>query len=313
LQQTSKRRRESSSSKKTADVEKKEAVLTVLDVKKEVLKKGVLTAGRDDVPDDSVTPAARVIRPFPSAQVMQIIWGEPAADEDVIGYEVDELTFCVDTSVMEMQSNLMDDTNNCRRHLKRMLRDGALDEASEKTIARFRDDAVFARELILRDPHCLNLFSAKLRGDKELVMLALTERASALQYATEDLKADKEFVMTAVLRKAKALGHAANGFGADREVVMHAAKKSGVVALQMCAPPLKADREIVMAAVKQCGDALKFADDSLRRDRVFVANAMQVDVNSLWAAAEELRDDPHACTMVGLSRRAARKEARSHL
>ncbi len=52
------------------------------------------------------------------------------------------------------------------------------------------------------------------------------------------------------------------------------------------------DREVVLEAVKQDGDALEYADDSLRADREVVFEALKGNPSAIWFASEELRNDP---------------------
>ncbi len=75
----------------------------------------------------------------------------------------------------------------------------------------------------------------------------------------------------------------------DRDEVLAAVKEDGQ-ALQYADESLKKDREIVMAAVKQNGYALEDADESLKKDREIVLVALK-NGGYLYCADESLQKD----------------------
>ena len=99
------------------------------------------------------------------------------------------------------------------------------------------------------DPRALEHATEELKGNREIVMKAVSHFGFALQFATEELKCDRELVMTAVSR---------NGW-----------------ALQCATEELKADREIVMTAVSQNGSALQFATKDLQEDEEMLQHALE--------------------------------------
>ena len=83
--------------------------------------------------------------------------------------------------------------------------------------------------------------------------------------ACDDLRGDREIVMEAVSQDGEALHCASEELRGDREIVMKAVSGSGK-ALWRASEELRGDREIVMQAVSQTGWALAFASNELRGD-----------------------------------------------
>ena len=97
---------------------------------------------------------------------------------------------------------------------------------------------------------------------------------AALEHATEELKGDREIVMAAVSKYGFTLQFAAEELKGDREIVTKAVSKCGC-ALQFATEELRGDREIVMQAVSVDGDALEYATKSLREDEEMLQHALE--------------------------------------
>ena len=100
----------------------------------------------------------------------------------------------------------------------------------------------------------------------------------ALQFATEELKGDRKIVMAAVSQDCYALEFATEELQGDPEIVMQAVSQNGF-ALQFAAEELKGDREIVMAAVSQNGFALRCATEELKDDEKILQHALEGSQN----------------------------------
>ena len=118
----------------------------------------------------------------------------------------------------------------------------------------------------------------------------MRHNANALGAATQELRGDREIVMTAVSQSGWTLQYASKELRGDREVVMTAVSRSGWV-LQFAAEELRGDREVVMTAVSQNGSALRCASEELRGDRAIVMKAVSQSELALRYATEELKGD----------------------
>ena len=93
------------------------------------------------------------------------------------------------------------------------------------------------------------------------------------QFATEEMKGDRQIVIKAVSQNGFALKHATEEMKGDREVVMTAVSKNGY-ALAHATEEMKGDREIVMPAVSEFGHALWHAPAELRGDADMIVTAL---------------------------------------
>eukprot|EP01045_Picozoa_sp_COSAG04_P007610 COSAG04_NODE_401_length_14952_cov_3.941224_6_plen_957_part_00 len=143
-----------------------------------------------------------------------------------------------------------------------------------------------------------------LRGDKEVVLAAVTQDADALQHASEDLKTDRdvvlkakgfdntdrEAVLAAAAQDSGALQHASAALRSDKEFVLAAVARNGG-ALQHAPEALQSDKEFVLAAVARNGGALEHAPEALQSDKEVVLAAVARNGGALQHAPEALQSD----------------------
>jgi len=130
----------------------------------------------------------------------------------------------------------------------------------------------------------------ELKGDKELVLLAVKQNWQALKYASKELRDDKDVVIEAVKKYGSALCYASQELKNDKELVLLAVKQNGD-ALKYASQELKSDKELVLLAVKQNGHALKYASQELRDDKEVLLGAVKQDWWALQHATPELKKD----------------------
>ena len=135
-----------------------------------------------------------------------------------------------------------------------------------------------------------NLPDDSLKKDKEIVLAAVKQDGSVLEFADDIFKKDKEIVLAAVKQDGGALQYADDIFKKDKEIVLEAVKASGYT-LQYADDSLKKDKEIVLAAVKQYANALEHADDSLKKDKEIVLIAVKQYGTTLEYADDILKKD----------------------
>ena len=90
---------------------------------------------------------------------------------------------------------------------------------------------------------CLLVFGKSLRGDRKVVLTAVTNYGYALRFASPELRADKKLVLAAVQQYGLALRWASKQLCADREIVVAAVRQKGS-ALVWASPELQADPEL---------------------------------------------------------------------
>lgn len=111
---------------------------------------------------------------------------------------------------------------------------------------------------VRQDGTCLQFADWTLRGDPDIVIPAVFNTGMALRWANEKVKNDKETVLTAVFHTGCALQFASTSLRNDKEVALEACRSDGF-ALQHCSESLKRDTEVVAAAMRNRIEALQFA------------------------------------------------------
>ena len=115
--------------------------------------------------------------------------------------------------------------------------------------------------------------SLELRGDREIVMKAVSQTEDAFEYASQQLKGDRKFVIEMVLEQPMALQHATEELRGDQEVVMKAVAKDGM-ALEYASVELRGDREVVMKAICQNGLSVLYATEDMKGDEEVMQAAL---------------------------------------
>ncbi len=106
-------------------------------------------------------------------------------------------------------------------------------------------------------------FDEKIRGDKEIALIAVAKYGSALEFVDKRLQDDKAVVLTAVKQNGSALRYASKR--------------------------LKQDKEVVLAAVRNNAYAIQYADKQLRQDRHFLAQIQREQAKRLAKANPPIR------------------------
>ena len=101
----------------------------------------------------------------------------------------------------------------------------------------------------------------KLRADKEVVLAAVKEYGSGLEYADEKLKADKEVVLEAIKNFGGALEYADDSLKKDREVVLAITEVHGPDSIKYLDKSFKADKEIILKIFKKSEHYFPMDDD----------------------------------------------------
>jgi len=143
------------------------------------------------------------------------------------------------------------------------------------------------------DPTRLSTAPNEVTANRDVILEAVNQNGSALEYAAAQLKADQALVLAAVTREGSALKHAAAQLKSDRDFVLAAVKRNGS-ALQYAAAKLKADRDLVLVAVKRNGYALKYAAAELQSDQELLNQANFEERRNQSLVQSSVQWGPHA-------------------
>ncbi|CAE7372198.1 Trpt1 [Symbiodinium sp. CCMP2592] len=133
--------------------------------------------------------------------------------------------------------------------------------------------------------------SEAVRGDKEIILKAVSADGSLLRFADGQLQADREVVLAAVRQNRMALRFAAKGLLTDRRFVEAAVQLCGQ-ALEFAPAELRGDADLVQLAAKEDFLALEFADPELLADKNFMLSAVRANAMALIFASPALQKDP---------------------
>lgn len=141
-----------------------------------------------------------------------------------------------------------------------------------------RNDKQVIEEQLLNDPNALRYASRELRKDKQFI-LDMTERYQ-IDIPRGELIKDRQIAVNLTRTDSVLLHGLPDQLKNDREFVMNVVRLNGAQ-LQFATPEMKNDREVVLAAINSKNIEARI--DS-RTDEV-------VEVNPIWYASKELRDD----------------------
>jgi len=136
----------------------------------------------------------------------------------------------------------------------------------------------------------LQFASEELKNNKDIVLAAVGKDARAFWYASENMRNSKAVVMVAVQKQPEAPFFASDKFNYDKDVVLAAVQNDGLL-LRDASPRLQNDKEVVMAAIENQPAALEFASDELKNDAGVVFAAVQKDFRLLQYASEKVRNN----------------------
>jgi hypothetical protein len=171
----------------------------------------------------------------------------------------------------------------------------ALQDASN----RLKDNKEVVIVSVSNDGSALDFASAKLKDDKEVVFAAVTATGRALRFASERLQDEKDIVLAAISNDAMALQFASARLQDDTKLVLEAVNSivyydeggtdKSEWAIQFASQRLKNDKEFIIEVVSQVGLALEYISEELRDDKDVVLAAITNNSSALKFASERLR------------------------
>ncbi|MBA3238326.1 MAG: DUF4116 domain-containing protein [Parachlamydiaceae bacterium] len=128
--------------------------------------------------------------------------------------------------------------------------------------------------------------------NREVMLIAVQEDGSALQYADPNLKKNKEIVLTAVTQPYLALKYADKNFMKDRDFILSTFKNEKDFILSLYTDiDLQKNKEFVLIAVTRNGSTLQYANYLLKKDKDIVLAAVTQNGTVLKFAHESLKND----------------------
>jgi hypothetical protein len=213
------------------------------------------------------------------------------------------------------------------------------DTGLEDASSELQDDRDVVLHCVRRCPAAIEHASARLRGDKEIILAAATGeydealkfasaelqddwdfvlhlvkvpwRGDAVKYASARLRGDKEIILAAIEEGFSmfALKYASSELQDDREFVLECVQlaPNGSHAIYHASDRLRGDKEIILAAGRKCSSdtVLNLASTELQDDRDVVLRCVELKPDAIKYASSRLRGDEEIIL--------AAKEARANL
>lgn len=124
----------------------------------------------------------------------------------------------------------------------------------------------------------LKQLDASMTADKKFMSQAVICNGLALQYASEELRGDIDVVQLAVNENGEALQYASLDLKENPIIVRHATDQT-MAALAYASPKLQSDRNFILERINQDGQALYYADKRLRSDGELIVKSIRNDKN----------------------------------
>mmetsp|Transcript_64561 Transcript_64561/g.154239 ORF Transcript_64561/g.154239 Transcript_64561/m.154239 type:complete len:322 (+) Transcript_64561:90-1055(+) len=141
---------------------------------------------------------------------------------------------------------------------------------------------------ICRDWRKLGDAPQKIRGHKEMVILAIHQDGRAMKYATEEARANKALILEAVAVDGRALEFASMELKQDRDVLRKAFSNDGI-ALKHVASRFREDPELATLAVQSNWRALSYIGGKMRFDHDLAMDAVRQSWQALRLLTPECR------------------------
>ncbi|ENY70249.1 Hypothetical protein MBVG_1210 [Mycoplasmopsis bovigenitalium 51080] len=188
-------------------------------------------------------------------------------------------------------------------------------EVLEYVSDELKSDKEFILAALLIESQCLKYASKELKTDKEVIICAIdshtrfinsdwyhlskddtdiilnavNEDASTIQYACDEIKNDRKFMLDAIDYNIYILKYLPQHFKNDKELVLKAINIEGL-ALEFASKELKNDKEVVLKAIDNSfGEAFAYASNKLKRDKTVLLQALKWNEELSELIPEELK------------------------
>jgi hypothetical protein len=115
-----------------------------------------------------------------------------------------------------------------------------------------KNDISFAKEILIKEPDCLEFFSNKIKDNKEIIDLVLSKffHGKIFKYIGEKFKDDKDVVLKEMTHHGDMFEFVSDRLKADEEVLISSLKSSNGNSIIFASPTLKSNMDIVKNALQ---------------------------------------------------------------
>lgn len=138
---------------------------------------------------------------------------------------------------------------------------------------------------IRQNGSALQYASKKLRSDPEVVSAAVEQRADAFVYASDKLREDPNFVQKLMQRNERVLSYASDKLRSDPKFMLALVRKNESFLLH-ASDTLRADKSFILTVVAEQGDAVRYAWHTCWEDAEIILAASQKDKRAMRHAGK---------------------------
>lgn len=142
-----------------------------------------------------------------------------------------------------------------------------------------------------REQHTAEKLDEMIKNNRDLVKAAISSWSHAIRSA-EHFLADREMVLHAVQRDGYLIKYASAELRKDPSIVFTAMENAPGFAFAYADDSLRRDKEFVLQVMEVCGEALAYVDKALQADEEVVLAAVKQNAQALGHAADMLLQDP---------------------
>ncbi len=155
------------------------------------------------------------------------------------------------------------------------------DKTSLDVFPEFNDNEKVVEAAVKNEGKELQYASERLRGKKDVVLLAMNQDKHALQHATEELRNNRDFMFQRIKKDKELVKYLGEELRVSQEYHLMLVEKLGEDVLEEAATEIKDDKDFLIPAVKIDKNIIRHASKRLRDDEEVVIASLR------WGGTEE--------------------------
>ena len=159
-----------------------------------------------------------------------------------------------------------------------------------------RDNPAVVLAAVQENGSALEFASARLCEDEDIALAAVASKTRAANFVARRYLNNKEFMQTAIQKNQYLVGYASKNLQADKDFITWILKLEGISrancdAMHFACPSLRDDADVVWTAVCRNPESIKFASERLKNDKTIILFVVQRSGLALRFASQPLKRD----------------------
>jgi uncharacterized protein (UPF0262 family) len=155
-----------------------------------------------------------------------------------------------------------------------------------------KNDKEFVMKIIKEHGRLVEYASEELKNDMDIALTALYNDRNSIKHLNKELFTNKEKVLKLVKINSEILSYAPYEFRQDRDIISASIEANGHTLSYAKYNDLIKDKELILKALETGGSIIEYADISLREDKQFILEAINVvPEDSIFYLIKNLKND----------------------